>query len=103
PASQIAGQIRGLYPWPGCRVRLADAEGREVARVTLARARPAAAAADEGSRWRPGEIMASGAIMTAIGRVEIRGLQPEGKRPTSPADYRDGHPWQPGLRVESIL
>jgi methionyl-tRNA formyltransferase len=37
-AVEIARQIRGMYPWPGCRVKLLDGE-REIARVTLVRAR----------------------------------------------------------------
>ena len=39
PAADIANQIRGMYPWPGCRVRLIDAAGNETARVTLVRLR----------------------------------------------------------------
>jgi methionyl-tRNA formyltransferase len=38
-AQQVQRKIRGLYPWPGCRVRLCDALGQEFARVRLARAR----------------------------------------------------------------
>src|SRR4051812_39823263 len=39
-AEQIALKVRGLFPWPGCRVRLIDPAEQEVARVTLVRARP---------------------------------------------------------------
>src|SRR5436190_5881063 len=39
PADAIARQIRGMFPWPGCRVKLLVAGGAEVARVTLVRAR----------------------------------------------------------------
>src|SRR5204862_1411755 len=38
--SVIANQIRGMYPWPGCRVRLVE-DGKEIGRVTLCRAQPA--------------------------------------------------------------
>jgi methionyl-tRNA formyltransferase len=100
PADEIANQIRGLYPWPGCRVCLKDAEGKEVARLTLARARPTVS---EGPRWHPGEIMSDGGIASGNDSgVEILECQPEGKRPMSLADYRNGHLWQPGFRVESI-
>src|SRR5437879_4791708 len=35
PAPQIANQIRGMYPWPGCRARLLDPSGNDLARLTL--------------------------------------------------------------------
>jgi len=101
PADQIARTIRGLSPWPGCRARVLDAAGGEVARLTLLRARPAPG---EGSRWRAGEVTINGHVSAAdgAGAVEILELQPEGKRPMSLDAYRRGHAWQPGLRLESI-
>ena len=33
PAEPVCRAIRGLYPWPGCRVRLCDVQGLEVARM----------------------------------------------------------------------
>src|SRR5207248_8240071 len=41
PAKEIGWQIRGLYPWPGCRVRLLAENGEELDRLTLVRAKPA--------------------------------------------------------------
>lgn len=99
PADELARRIRGLYPWPGCRVRVCDAEGNELARLRLARARPAA---DDGPRWHPGEVTSAGAIQAGVGAVEIVECQPDGRSPMSMADYRRGHRWQAGLRVESI-
>lgn len=101
PPERIAQTIRGLSPWPGCRARLLDAAGGEIARLTLLRARPVPG---EGSRWHPGEIMLHGHVSAADGSaaVEILELQPEGKRPMSFDAYRRGNPWQPGLRLESI-
>jgi methionyl-tRNA formyltransferase len=99
PSVRIARRIRGLYPWPGCRVRIGDAAGAELARATLVRAR---AGRGEGSRWEPGEIMIDGLVAGGDGGVEIVEIQPEGKRPMPLAAYRNGHPWQPGMRLESI-
>jgi hypothetical protein len=46
--------------------------------------------------------MSDGAIASGNDSgVEILECQPEGKRPMSLADYRNGHLWQPGFRVES--
>jgi methionyl-tRNA formyltransferase len=91
PADQIANQIRGMYPWPGCRVRLIDETGKEVARLTLVRAR--AASADPGIG--PAGVIGSGAL-------EIVEVQPEGKRPMSLHSFGNGHPWHRGMRVESL-
>ena len=101
PAGEVAARIRGLSPWPGCRVALRDAEGAELGRLRLLRAREAPD--DEGTRWRPGEIMVSGCVQCGAGSVEIIECQPEGKRPMSLADYRRGHRWHAGLQLESVV
>lgn len=99
PADELARQIRGLYPWPGCRVRLADAAGNELARLRLVRA---AAAPTEGLRWHPGEIMTDGTIQTGSGGLQILECQPEGRKPMPLADYRRGHPWPAGAQLRGI-
>ena len=102
PAENVARRIRGLCPWPGCRVRLLDAARNEVARATLLTAK---VVPGEGDRWAPGEIDCCGAVNAGNGAqaVEIVQIQPEGRRPMSLADYRRGYRWQPGLRLESVL
>ena len=97
PARQIANQIRGMYPWPGCRVRLIDDAGAEVGRLTLVRGR-----ATKTAGVVPGQVNPDGSIDTEDGAVEIVELQPEGKRPMPLAAYQNGHPWPAGARVESI-
>jgi len=91
---QIARKINGLSPWPGCRVRLVNPDGAEIAKLTLLRAKPLNAS-------RPG----SGRIVsqTVDGQVEILDVQPEGKRPMTLAAYRNGYPWGDGYRLESIV
>jgi methionyl-tRNA formyltransferase len=100
PADEIARLIRGLYPWPGCRVRLCDAEGTEIDRLRLVRARPADA---DGPRWHPGEITSLGTVQAGDQTVEILECQPEGGKPMPLADYRRGHRWQPGMKLESVV
>jgi len=85
----IASKIRGMYPWPGCRVKV----GKE---LTLVRAR---ASDREGEA---GVIGADGLVGAGRESVEIVEVQPEGKRAMSLAAYRNGHPWEPGMRVESL-
>jgi len=98
----VALRIRGLWPWPGCHVRLLDAEGAEIARIALARAK---ACESEGTRWRDGEIDTTGRINAEGGKsaVEILEVQPEGRRVMTLADFRRGHAWMPGMRLESVV
>jgi methionyl-tRNA formyltransferase len=98
-AEQIARRIRGLYPWPGCRVKLCDAEGKEISRLRLVRAR---AAAGDSDRWEPGEITAAGTVHAGTGAVEILECQPDGGKPMTLADFRRGHRWQPGMKLTSV-
>lgn len=94
PAAEIANQIRGIYPWPGCRVRIIDDADKEVSRVTLVRARAAAESSDH-ARITPAGIIGGGSL-------QIIELQPEGKRSMSLEAFRNGHRWGPGMRLESI-
>jgi methionyl-tRNA formyltransferase len=96
PAAEVAQRIRGLSPWPGCRVSVRDAEGTTVSTLRLIRACPAES---EGSRWKPGEIMANGFVQTGEGGVEIVEVQPDGRKSMPLADFRRGHRWEPGLQL----
>lgn len=100
PAAELAARVRGLYPWPGCRVRLCDAAGTEVGRLRLVRARPVAG--DEAPRWEPGEVMSDGFVRAGDGGLELVEVQPDGRTPMPLADYRRGRPWMPGMRLESV-
>jgi methionyl-tRNA formyltransferase len=100
PAEELARQVRGLHPWPGCRVTLCDAAGEVIDRIRLVRA--LAGPEDEGSRWEPGEIMLDGRVRTAVGALELLEVQPEGGKPMSLSAYRRGHVWPPGARLRSL-
>lgn len=96
-ASAVANRIRGMFPWPGCRVRLLD-DQTEIARLTLVVGRPI----ESESPGVPGVIRADGTIACGRGAFELLELQPEGKRRMSLADFRAGRPWRQGFRLESI-
>jgi methionyl-tRNA formyltransferase len=100
-AGEIAAKIRGLYPWPGCRVAITDAAGEEKARLTLVRA---IVAPGEGPRWHAGEISTSGKVSIGNGdeEIEILEVQPESKTPMALNDYRRGNLWAPGMRLVSL-
>jgi methionyl-tRNA formyltransferase len=99
PAGEVARRIRGLYPWPGCRVKICDAEGTELSRLRLVRAR---AKEDDDDRWLPGEITSVGTIRAGRGTIELLECQPDGGKPMPIEAYRRGHRWQAGLRLQSI-
>jgi len=101
-AGSISSLVRGLSPWPGCRVRVMDGEN-EIARVTLVRTKTSPAEPDptlQQSTW--GTIDAHGSVRCAGGAVTVLELQPEGKRSMSLDAYRNGRSWHAGLRLESI-
>ncbi|HRK30489.1 MAG TPA: methionyl-tRNA formyltransferase [Tepidisphaeraceae bacterium] len=99
PAEQLGRQIRGMYPWPGCRVRLMASEN-ELGRIVLVRAIQNAAARD--ASYKPGEIDETGLVCCGTGRLQIVELLPEGKRPMTLEAYKNGHSWQAGMRLESL-
>ena len=98
PAETIARQIRGLYSWPGCRVRLIDEKDQEIARLTLVRGRMI-----QNGNAKPGHIDSHGHVSTGQNSaIDVLEVQPEGKRPMSLSDFRNGRPWGLGMRLESI-
>jgi methionyl-tRNA formyltransferase len=97
-AEVVARRINGLSPWPGCRVRLVENGGTEIAQITLVRAKAILSL----SSADPGVVLEDGTIAARPGRVEIIEVQPSGKRAMGLADYRRGHRWTAGLRVESV-
>ncbi len=100
-ATRVANQIRGLYPWPGCRVQVRDAE-RVASTVTLCRACPAEQGmTSSADAW--GMIDRHGRIICAEGAVEILEIQPQGKRPMPLHDFRNGHAWDPGMKLVSVM
>jgi methionyl-tRNA formyltransferase len=99
PAVEVIHRVQGLYPWPGCRVRICDAEGTELSRLILIRGRPRY---EDDARWEPGEITSVGTIQTGDGTIELVECQPEGGKPMTIEAYRRGHRWQAGLRMHPV-
>lgn len=100
PAGQISCRIRGMYPWPGCRVRLIDRQQNERGRITLVRA---IAAAHRDKTGSAGSINQDGLVHCGAGSLlRLLEVQPEGKRPMLLAEYQRGHPWEAGMTLEPI-
>ena len=47
----------------------------------------------------PGAVRGNGVVAGDGRLVELLEVQPEGRRPMSPAEYRNGRPWRDGMRV----
>jgi methionyl-tRNA formyltransferase len=102
--SRITNQIRGMYPWPGCRVRLVLESGEESDRVTLVRAANPLPNAGIGLKGTArGTVLDNGCVLAGEIMLEVIELQPEGKRAMSLEAYRNGHRWEAGMRLESVL
>lgn len=78
PAEEVARLIRGLSPFPGAWVQVADE------RVKLLRARAVAGAGT------PGQVLGGFTIACGTGAVEITEAQREGKRPLPAAEVLKG-------------
>ncbi|HEX8911364.1 MAG TPA: methionyl-tRNA formyltransferase [Humisphaera sp.] len=96
PAAEVARTIRGLSPWPGCRVKVLSADGSPAGTLRLVRAR---AHPSGTATAKPGEVLASGHVAAGDGAVELVEVQPDGKRPMPLGDYRRGNAWHAGMRV----
>ena len=93
-AAEIGRLVRGLDPWPGAYSFL---DGKMIRLRKTAEAPEESAAALQGSEApAPGTLIPQGGklyVMTGSGLMEIRELQPEGKKPM-PADA-----WLRGARL----
>ncbi len=96
PAEAVARQIRGLFPWPGCRVQLVDEQRKIRAKLTLVRAVSVA------GQGLPGVLVDGGQVGCGEGRLRVLEVLPDGKRVMSLDAFRNGHPWEPGMRLEGI-
>lgn len=99
PATELAARIRGLSPWPGCRIRVINELDNQTFQLGLLRA----AAAECSGGGEVGRINAAGQIIAGGGAVELLEVQPEGKRGMTMAQFLNGHAWPIGARVQSIL
>jgi methionyl-tRNA formyltransferase len=85
PADALHRKIRGQQPWPGAQTLWQDQPLKILAASVLP------TAADPGHVWLEGKQVCVG---TGQGSLELRTLQPPGKRPLPALD------WWRGLRVE---
>ena len=103
PAALLARKIRGLSPWPGCRVKVRSANGDLVGALRLIRAaaHPATAQTPAIIAASPGRVTSNGQIATGDGTLELVEVQPDGKRLMPLADYRRGNEWSAGMTLSA--
>jgi methionyl-tRNA formyltransferase len=100
PAVEVANKIRGMFPWPGCRVKIGEKSKQGGNEVTLVRAR-ALDGQGPTDAMEPGMIDQRGHVLAGDGRfVEVIELRAEGKV-MKLADYARGRPWRAGMHVKS--
>ncbi len=105
-AESIANQIRGMHPWPGCRVRLLSQDGVELDRMTLVRARRAGLHEQPPAGSVPGEVLSDSSVACGAGALEIVELHPDSRDSVPLSVYRirekTAGRWIPGARLESV-
>jgi methionyl-tRNA formyltransferase len=109
-APQIDWQVRAFQPWPLAYSTLAmgpekdGVTGRSIRLIVLEVA-PAEAATSGGSDASPGTVLSVASqklvVQTGEGSLEIRRLQPEGKRAMTAVEFLAGNSVRPGDRFDS--
>jgi methionyl-tRNA formyltransferase len=89
-AETLARKIRGLSPWPGCRLAIAGVDCK------VLRAIP------NNVSGNIGEILENGLLAVGDGSIEIAELQPSGGKPMSWKDFCNGRQIEKGDLCEAI-
>lgn len=94
PAQVLARQVRAFDPWPVAFTTLQS---------NTLRVWSASALNLHGANAAPSEIVAASGegidVATGDGILRITRLQPPGKRPMNAAEFLNGHPLSPGMRL----
>jgi len=97
-AQEVCNLVRGVFPWPGAHTTL----GNRTVKVLRGMARPRAAEEPAGPEAAVGTIVELSkkaiGVRCGHGLFEITGLQPEGKRPMSAAEFLAGRRLKIGER-----
>lgn len=96
PAQTVVNQIRGLSPRPGVKCELVRDETVRRIKILQARTFPSAPPLSVGQVIWEGQHLVVG---TSDGAIEILSAQPEGKKPQSPVDLKNGRVFLDGDRI----
>ncbi len=101
-AAQICDQVRALKPWPGCYTFLQRADDQQAARGPIRLILGEVGVREEidaGENLAPGSVFDSDnrlIVATGAGAIEIRTLQPAGKRMLATEAFLRGTSVRPG-------
>lgn len=90
PATQIAGLINGVDPWPGAQTSFRGFPGKPL-KIFQAAALPAPAQPPQPGRTRGLDTEGRLLVETAAGLVALGEVQPEGKKRMKAADFWRGY------------
>jgi methionyl-tRNA formyltransferase len=101
-ATQVCNQIRAMQPWPTAYTFL-HRQGQGPVRVILNKAVPVRHDGTGSPGWLLSDPNRPGTLLVGVGEgggevVEVRELQPAGKRRMAAVEFLRGHPLQPGDR-----
>lgn len=92
PAETLWHRIRAFQPWPGATFLDLHGQMIKIQEVTLLEHQGA-----------PGTVLELGTkgpvIACGQGALQLRTLQPPGKKPMKGADFLNGHDWEPGMQL----
>jgi methionyl-tRNA formyltransferase len=92
PALEIHNRVRGLTPWPGAYGNL---DGKI---IKIVGSEVAAGSGEPGKLYQDDNNALS--VGAGIGRLRIRTIQPEGKKPMTAAEFLRGHRGVVGKKFE---
>ena len=102
PARRVSARLRGMSPWPGVQVELADETGkvRTVATVLKCRANGSTA---EHSMEQWGRVLEDRTVACASGSIELLMVQPVGKRAMDVRAFANGYGLAARARLRSVV
>ena len=100
PAESISNKVRGLWPWPGAQTIFVSAKTGKTCRVTIAKARIAAAATSACDK--PGILDENLKVICGKDALEIGRLRPAGSSMMDFKAFVNGRDVRPGDRFMPI-
>lgn len=102
PAPLVSARIRGLSPWPGVQLQIPHPQKPAPTIVTVLKCQITTSTHSYAHEDR-GLILPDKSIACETGSLQLLQLQPQGKKPMDLAAFRNGHPFDAGIKVQSLI
>ena len=102
PAVEVSARIRGMSPWPGVQVELFDRTGKSRVTAAILKCVASPSSAANPSEYA-GKVLEDRSVACAIGSVQIRTVQPAGKKPMDLQAFANGYGFGPDARLRSVV